>query len=103
MAAKTTRTAKTRTTSARASKAQVEKTTPKQDDCGCGCSKTPAPETQLSETQLAKTQGDLAEMEALLLAEMKRLDDPYRLWDQRAAGPSLPNVPLDPVLPAGGK
>ena len=66
MAAKTTRTAKTRTTSARASKAQVEKTTPKQDDCGCGCSKTPAPETQLSETQLAKTQGDLAEMEALL-------------------------------------
>ncbi len=24
----------------------------------------------------------LAEMEALLLAEMKRLDDPYRLWDQ---------------------
>ena len=24
-----------------------------------------------------------AEMEALLLAEMERLDDPYRLWDQR--------------------
>lgn len=24
----------------------------------------------------------LATMEALLLAEMKRLDDPYRLWDQ---------------------
>ncbi|MCR9118279.1 MAG: sulfatase-like hydrolase/transferase [bacterium] len=27
----------------------------------------------------------LAEMEALLLAEMTRLDDPYRLWDQPAA------------------
>ena len=25
----------------------------------------------------------LAELEALLLAEMKRLDDPFRLWDQR--------------------
>jgi len=25
----------------------------------------------------------LAEMEALLLAEMQRLDDPYRLWDQQ--------------------
>ena len=24
----------------------------------------------------------LKEMEALLLSEMKRLDDPYRLWDQ---------------------
>ena len=24
----------------------------------------------------------LAEMEALLLAEMRRLDDPYRLWNQ---------------------
>ncbi len=24
----------------------------------------------------------LAEMEALLLSEMKRLDDPYRLWNQ---------------------
>ena len=26
--------------------------------------------------------GKLAEMEALLLAEMRRLDDPYRLWNQ---------------------
>jgi len=26
--------------------------------------------------------GTLAEMEALLLAQMRRLDDPYRLWDQ---------------------
>ncbi len=28
----------------------------------------------------------LAEMEALLLAEMRRLDDPWRLWDQPAEG-----------------
>ena len=26
----------------------------------------------------------LKEMEALLLSEMKRLGDPYRLWDQEA-------------------
>ena len=29
-----------------------------------------------------KYAGTLAEMEALLLSEMRRLDDPYRLWDQ---------------------
>ncbi len=29
-----------------------------------------------------KHAGKLAEMKALLLAEMERLDDPYRLWDQ---------------------
>jgi len=29
-----------------------------------------------------KYAGKLAEMETLLLSEMKRLDDPYRLWDQ---------------------
>jgi len=37
------------------------------------------------ETNLAGDPGHsarLAEMEALLLAEMERLDDPYRLWDQ---------------------
>lgn len=33
----------------------------------------------------------LAEMEALLLAEMRRLDDPYRLWNQPDDG--LPAVP----------
>ncbi len=33
----------------------------------------------------------LAEMEALLLAEMRRLDDPWRLWDQPDDG--LPAVP----------
>ena len=32
-----------------------------------------------------------AEMEALLLAEMRRLHDPYRLWDQPDDG--LPEVP----------
>lgn len=30
----------------------------------------------------------LAEMEALLLAEMRRLDDPYRLWNQPAEEPA---------------
>ena len=34
----------------------------------------------------------LAEMEKLLLAEMRRLDDPYRFWDQPDDGlPPLPN------------
>lgn len=32
----------------------------------------------------------LAEMEALLLAEMRRLDDPYRLWNQPADGLTPP-------------
>ena len=32
----------------------------------------------------------LAEMETLLLAEMRRLDDPYRLWNQPDDG--LPAV-----------
>ena len=32
------------------------------------------------------------EMEALLLAEMRRLDDPYRLWDQPDDGLSPPPV-----------
>ena len=32
----------------------------------------------------------LAEMEALLLSEMRRLDDPYRLWNQPDDG--LPPV-----------
>jgi hypothetical protein len=44
--------------------------------------------------------GKLAEMEALLLAEMRRLDDPYRLWNQ-------PDDDLDPPpgqkKPAAGK
>jgi arylsulfatase A-like enzyme len=33
----------------------------------------------------------LAEMEALLLAEMRRLDDPYRLWDQPGDGVTPPD------------
>jgi len=34
--------------------------------------------------------GKLAEMEALLLAEMRRLDDPWRLWNQPADGLAPP-------------
>lgn len=34
--------------------------------------------------------GKLAEMEALLLSEMRRLDDPYRLWDQPDDGLTPP-------------
>ena len=30
-----------------------------------------------------KYAGKLKEMEALLLSEMKRLDDPHRFWDQK--------------------
>ena len=36
----------------------------------------------------------LAEMEEMLLAEMRRLDDPYRLWDQPDDG--LPPVKQAP-------
>lgn len=42
----------------------------------------------------------LAEMEALLLSEMRRLDDPYRLWDQ--PGDDLPDPQADPH-PTWGK
>ncbi len=35
----------------------------------------------------------LAEMEALLLAEMRRLDDPYRLWNQPDDGLQFPAPP----------
>ena len=34
----------------------------------------------------------LAEMEALLLSEMRRLDDPYRLWDQPDDGLTPPST-----------
>jgi choline-sulfatase len=34
--------------------------------------------------------GQLAEMEALLLAEMRRLNDPWRLWNQPADGLTPP-------------
>lgn len=36
---------------------------------------------------------ELAEMEALLLAEMRRLDDPYRLWHQPTDGLTSPAKP----------
>jgi choline-sulfatase len=42
--------------------------------------------------------GKLKEMEALLLAEMRRLDDPWRLWDQPADGLTPP-----PDAPAAKK
>ena len=43
---------------------------------------TPAPrQTDLAEDPLYADK--LREMEALLQAEMLRLDDPYRLWDQQ--------------------
>jgi arylsulfatase A-like enzyme len=40
------------------------------------------------------------EMEALLLAEMRRLDDPFRLWQQ--PGDNLPPVPAPNAGAAGG-
>ena len=53
--------------------------------------------TNLPESDQINLAGDpnyadkLAEMEALLLSEMRRLDDPYRLWDQPDDG--LPQQP----------
>ncbi len=44
----------------------------------------------------------LKEMEALLLAEMRRLDDPYRLWNQPADG-LTPPAPPAPAVKAKGK
>ncbi|MFP6882208.1 MAG: sulfatase-like hydrolase/transferase [Roseibacillus sp.] len=49
----------------------------------------PAPQTDLAENPAHA--GKLAEMEALLLAEMRRLHDPYRLWNQ-------PNDGLEPPV-----
>ncbi|MDP6059808.1 MAG: sulfatase-like hydrolase/transferase [Pirellulaceae bacterium] len=39
----------------------------------------------------------LVEMEALLLSEMRRLDDPYRLWDQPDDGLEPPNLRAPPA------
>jgi hypothetical protein len=59
----------------------------------------PLPE-QLNLAGNPKYATKLAEMENLLLAEMRRLDDPYRLWNQ-------PDDDLDPPpgqkKPAAGK
>lgn len=57
---------------------------------------TPAP-NQTNLASDAKHAEKLAEMEALLLAEMRRLDDPYRLWNQ--PGDGLPAVPPPAVFP----
>lgn len=45
--------------------------------------------------------GKLKEMRAVLLAEMRRLDDPWRLWDQPDDG--LPPPPLPPQRKGKGK
>jgi choline-sulfatase len=39
----------------------------------------------------------LSEMEALLLAEMRRIDDPYRLWDQPTDGLEPPDLRSQPA------
>jgi len=41
----------------------------------------------------------LAEMEALLLAEMRRQDDPYRLWNQPDDGLDPPKAGKAPSKP----
>ncbi|MBL7189481.1 MAG: sulfatase-like hydrolase/transferase [Phycisphaerae bacterium] len=41
--------------------------------------------------------GKLAEMELLLLSEMRRLDDPYRLWNQPDDGLQPPNLRDQPT------
>ena len=46
----------------------------------------------------------LAEMEALLLAEMRRLDDPWRLWNQPADESTAPSTSIKrPKAPKGQK
>jgi choline-sulfatase len=47
--------------------------------------------------------GRLAEMEALLLAEMRRLNDPYRLWNQPSDGLQPPPEPPPGKKKAAGK
>jgi len=51
---------------------------------------TPAP-NQRSLADDPRYAAKLAEMEALLLAEMRRLNDPYRFWNQPADGLQPPN------------
>ena len=46
-----------------------------------------------------KYAGKLAEMEKLLLDEMRRLDDPYRLWNQPDDGLPVPEVREKVVRP----
>lgn len=41
----------------------------------------------------------LAELEALLLDEMRRLDDPYRLWDQPGDGLPVMRFEIEPGAP----
>jgi choline-sulfatase len=50
---------------------------------------TPLP-NQINLAADSKYADKLAEMEALLLAEMRQLDDPYRLWNQPEDGRTVP-------------
>jgi hypothetical protein len=64
--------------------------------------RTPKPE----QTNLAADPNHadkLKEMEALLLAEMRRLDDPYRLWNQPDDGLSAPADEPPPRAKGAGK
>ena len=45
----------------------------------------------------------LRKMEALLLAEMRRHDDPWRLWNQPGDGFAIPERPPPPADKTGGK
>lgn len=59
-----------------------------------------------SQTNLAndpRYSDKLAEMKALLLAEMRRLDDPYRLWDQPQEGLTPPVETAPDAKPARKK
>jgi choline-sulfatase len=51
----------------------------------------------------ARHSAKLQEMEALLLAEMRRHDDPYRLWNQPGDGLKIPTEALPPQKKKSGK
>ena len=54
---------------------------------------------QLNLADDPKYAAERRELEALLLAEQIRLDDPFRLWDQLASGsesPSRPDAQIEP-------
>ena len=62
--------------------------------------RTPAP-TQTNLAADPRYAGQLDEMEALLLAEMRRLDDPFRLWNQPDDGRTPPLDTPPPRRAAG--
>ncbi len=63
---------------------------------------TPQP-NQLNLADDPRYADKLAEMEALLLAEMRRLDDPYRLWHQPTDGLTPPAEPASKAKKAKAK